>query len=153
MKKLEEPLVEELTVGGCAPSVTKLAKKLKQPGSTIHFNIKKMEKEGKILGYKAVFDNSEIGRGFTVFALVKLDHATYTDPDFTESVAKKISKHSEVESVDIMTGDWELLVKIRAKDQKEYFDNARKCLASEGVVKVHSMVSLKTLKSEYLEVP
>jgi DNA-binding Lrp family transcriptional regulator len=153
MKKLEEPLIKELKAGGCVPAITTLAKRLKQPGSTIHFNVKKMEKEGKILSYNAVFDHSKIGEGFTVFALVKLSDATYKEGDFTEKVAKKIATHPEVESVDIMTGDWELLVKIRAKDQGEYYSLARKCIAMPGVVKVHSMVSLRQFKSEYVVLP
>ena len=153
MKNLEKPIIEELNVGSCAPAITKLARKLKQHGSTIHFNIKRMEKEGKILGYKAVFNGQKIEQGFTVFALVKLNDTTYKDPGFTERIAKKIARHPEVESVDIMTGDWELLVKIRAKDQKDYFEAARRCIANEGVVKVHSMISLSSLKSEYTCLP
>ena len=153
MKKLEEPLIRELTTGGCVPAVTKLAKKLRQPGSTVHFNIKKMEKEGKILGYKAVFDNEKVGRGFTVFALLKLDPTTYKNPKFAEEMATQVAKHPAVESVDIMTGDWELLVKVHAKDQKEYYETVSKGIAREGVVKIHSMVSLKELKSEYFRIP
>ena len=153
MKKLEEPLIKELRAGACVPAITTLAKRLKQPGSTIHFNVKKMEMEGTILSYKAVFDHSKIEEGFTVFALVKLNELAYEDEHFTERVAKKIASHAEVESVDIMTGDWELLVKIRAKDQGEYFGLARKCIAMPGVVKVHSMISLRELKSEYMVLP
>jgi len=153
MKKLEEPLINELRNGCCVPAITKLAKKLKQPGSTIHFNIKKMEKEGKIVGYKAIFDYSKINRGFTGFALVKLDQRAYHDLGFIDKMAARIVKNPEVESVDDMTGDWELLVKIRAKDHKEYLEVVKRCLSEEGIVKVHTLVSLKQYKSEYMVMP
>jgi len=146
-----ERLVDALRAGYCVPAVTKLAKRLKQPGSTIHFNIKKMEKDGRIMAYKAVFDKERIGLGFTGFALVKLSERAYTDPDFTLKVGRRIAKHPEVESVDVLTGEWELIVKISAKDQKDYFSLVRRCIAGEGISKVNSLISLSQLKSEYVE--
>jgi len=151
MKNIEEELVEELRVGGCAPAITRLAKKLRKPGSTIHFNVKKMEKEGKILSYKAVFDYEKIGQGFTAFALVKLSSRVYEKEGLTSEIAARIAGHPEVESVDVLTGEYELIVKLRAKDQKEYFSLARKCIAGEGIVKVNSLISLEQFKSEYVE--
>jgi DNA-binding Lrp family transcriptional regulator len=149
-RNLEEKLIKELRTAGCAPSITKLSKKLRQAGSTIHFNIKKMEKEKKILAYKAVFSNEKIGQGFTGFALVKLSSKAYERRGFTLEIAKRIGKHPEVESVDILTGEWELIVKIRAKDQKEYFSLVQKCCGGEGVVKINSLISMEQVKSEYV---
>jgi DNA-binding Lrp family transcriptional regulator len=151
MKTIENELIEELRIGSCAPAITKLAKKLRKPGSTIHFNIKKMEKEGKILSYKAVFDNEKIGQGFIAFALVKLSSSVYSEEALTSRIAKRIAKYPEVESVDVLTGEYELIVKLRAKDQKEYFALARKCIAGEGIAKVNSLISLGQFKSEYVE--
>jgi len=151
MKDIEEDLVRELRIGGCAPAITKLARKLRKPGSTIHFNIKKMEKEGKILAYKAVFDNEKIGQGFTAFAMVKLSSKAYEKRSFTSEIAKRFSKHPAVESVDALTGEWELVVKIRAKDQKEYYALAQEIIRGEGIVKVNSLISLEQFKSEYVE--
>lgn len=151
MKNLEPRLVELLRTGCCAPSITKLAKKLGQPGSTIHFNIRKMEEAGKILAYKAVFDNARIGKGFTAFALVKLSADAYEKEGFALAVAKRIARHPEVESVDVLTGEWELIVKIRAQDQNDYFKLVQQCIAGEGVVKVNSLISLASAKSEYIE--
>jgi DNA-binding Lrp family transcriptional regulator len=151
MKDIGEELVEELRTGGCSPAITKLAKKLRKPGSTIHFNIKKMEKEGKILAYKAVFDNEKIGQSFTAFALVKLSSKAYERREFTSEVAKRIAEHPAVESVDALTGEWELIVKMRAKDQKEYYSLAQEIISGEGIVKVNSLISLEQFKSEYVE--
>jgi len=52
--------------------------------------------------------------------------------------------------VDALTGEWELLVKIRAKDQKEYFALTEEILSGEGIVKVNSLISLEQMKSEYV---
>jgi len=150
MKNTEEELIGELRTGGCAPAITKLAKRLRKPGSTIHFNIKKMEKEGKILAYKAVFDYEKVGQGFAAFALVKLSSKAYEKRDFASEVARRIAKHPAVESVDALTGEWELIVKIRAKDQREYYSLAQEIISGDGIVKVNSLVSLGQFKSEYV---
>ena len=47
-----------------------LAKKLHEPSATLHYNIKKLEREGVIKSYKAVFDYKKIGEGFTAFILI-----------------------------------------------------------------------------------
>jgi DNA-binding Lrp family transcriptional regulator len=153
MKNIEDSLIEELKTGGCTPAITKLAKKLRKPGSTIHFNIKKMEKEEKILAYKAVFNHEKINEGFTAYALVKLSSEVYENVDLTMKIAERIAKNPEVESVDALTGEWELLIKIRAKDQKEYFSVVQRCIGGHGVEKVNSLISLKQVKSEYTMVP
>ena len=150
MRNIEEKLVKELRAGGCVPAITKLGRTLGIPGSTIHFNVRKMQKEGKILAYKAVFNNEKIGAGFTGFALVKLSSEAYETAGFTSDVARRIARHPEVESVDVLTGEWELIVKIRAKDQKEYFALAQHCIAGKGIAKVNSLISLEQFKSEYV---
>lgn len=151
MKNIEEELVRELRSGGCVPAITKLARKLNHPGSTIHFNIRKMEKEGKILAYKAVLSNEKVGAGFTGFALVKLSAEAYEKLSLTTEIAKRIARHPQVESVDVLTGEWELIVKIRAKDQKEYFTAVQRCIGGKGIAKVNSLISLEQFKSEYVE--
>jgi Lrp/AsnC family transcriptional regulator for asnA, asnC and gidA len=153
MKDIVEELIRELQAGGCAPAITRLAKRLRKPGSTIHFNIRKMEKDGKILSYKAVFDNERIGQGFTAFALIKLSSAAYERKGFGSEVAKRIARHPAVESVDALTGEWELIVKIRAKDQKDYYSLVQEIISGEGIVKVNSLISLQQFKSEYVRLP
>ena len=152
MGNLEEHLIKELEVGCCYPGITKLAKKLSAPGATVHFNIRKMEKERKILAYKAVFDNAKINRGFSAFALVKLSGKAYEKRGFTLETARRIARHPQVESVDILTSEWELMVKICAKDQTDYLSIVEQCVGGDGIVKVNSLISLAKVKSEYVEI-
>ena len=121
MKKIEHTIISKLlTKDYCSPKIATLAGKLLKPNTTIHYNVKKMEEDGKIIGYKAVFNFKEIERGFCVIAHMKLDGKAYNDMETFVKFAKRIANNEEVESVDIVTGEWELIVKIRAKDQDEY---------------------------------
>jgi len=118
MKNIEPKLIELFKTGYCTPQIAQIAKKLKEPSTTIHYNIKRLEKEGKIKAYSAVFDYKKINEGHCTYILVNLIQEKYGDP---EEVAKMIAKDSKVESVDICTGDYELLIKLRSKDIDDYY--------------------------------
>lgn len=147
MKDIRQRLIDLFKQGYCTPQIARLAKKLKSPSTTLHYNIKRLEKEGAIKAYKAVFDYKKIDEGFCAYALVSLSPKECD----AEQMAKELIKHSKIESVDICTGDWELVVKSRTKDQEEYYELVKNALVREGVLKVKSLTSLKQLKTEFVE--
>jgi len=153
MKNIEGKLITSLKKGLCVPSSVKLARELKEPTSTMHFNIKKLEREGKILGYKPIMNYKKIEKGFCGFALVKLDKEIYRNTKLALKEAERIAKHESVESVDLITGNFELLVKIRAKDHDDYFTKTGEILSSEHIEKVNTLVSIKQIKSEHTNLP
>ena len=125
-----------------------VAKKLKEPATTIHYNIKQLEKKGAIKAYKAVFDYKKIEEGFCAFVLISLSPDEYGDP---EKIGKELAKHSEIESVDIATGDWEMVVKVRTKDQDAYYELIKNVISRKGVIKIKTLTSLRQLKTEFVE--
>jgi len=147
MKNLEQKMLPLLKKGHCTPKIAELAKKLGEASTTIHYNIKKLEKDGKIKAYKAVFDHSKIDEGFCAIALLNLDSNVYGDP---ETIVKKIAQYPEVESIDICTGDWELVVKLRAKNQEDYMESVKRILAQKGIIKIKSLISLRQIKNEFV---
>ena len=148
MKNITQKLIELFKKGYCTPQIARIAKLLKQPSTTIHYNIKKLEKEGAIKAYKAVFDYKKIGQGHCTYILVNLEKEKYGDP---EGVAKEMAKDSRVESVDICTGGYELLLKLRTKDIDEYYAYIKEAIKRFGITKTISMTSLKQLKTEFVE--
>jgi Lrp/AsnC family leucine-responsive transcriptional regulator len=149
MKDLTPKLISLFKKGYCTPQIARIAKNLREPSTTIHYNIKKLEKEGSVKAYKAVFDYKKIGEGFCAFVLLSLSPDEYGDP---ERIGKELSKHSEIESVDICTGDWEMVLKIRVRDQEEYYNLIKNVISKKGVAKIKSLTSLKQLKTEFIEV-
>ncbi|MFH1316741.1 MAG: Lrp/AsnC ligand binding domain-containing protein [Candidatus Woesearchaeota archaeon] len=57
-------------------------------------------------------------KGHCTYVLGNLSSDNYAEP---EVVAKDIARHDEVESIDIVTGDYEILMKLRTKDIDEYY--------------------------------
>ena len=149
MKDIKPKLIRLFKEGYCTPQISRIAKTINEPAGTIHYNIKKLEEEGAIKTYKAAFDYRRIGEGFCVFLLIALSPGEYTDP---ERIADGLAKHREVESVNVVAGDWELIVKIRTKDQDEYFTLLKNVISKEkGIGKTRSINSLKDIKTEFVK--
>ncbi|MFH1589658.1 MAG: Lrp/AsnC family transcriptional regulator [archaeon] len=148
MKDITSKLVKLFKTGYCIPQIARVAKQLQEPSTTLHYNIKKLEKEGAIKTYKAVFDYKKINEGFCVFMLVKLSPDEYGDP---ERIGRELMKLPHIESIDIITGDWEMIIKIRTKDQDEYYDLIKNVISRKGITKITTLTSLKQLKTEFVE--
>ena len=147
MKNIAEKLVKLLKDGNCTPQIARIAKKLKEPSTTLHYNIKKLERAGAIKTYKAVFDYKKIDEGFCAFVLISLSPDEYGNP---EKLGNELAKHPQVESVDICTGNWEMIVKVRVKDQDAYYSLVKNVISRKGINKIVSLTSLKQLKTEFV---
>lgn len=148
MKNIKPKLIRLFKEGYCTPQIARIARTIHEPSTTIHYNIKKLENEGAIRTYKAVFDYKKIDEGFCAYVLIALSPAEYSTP---ERMARDLAKHKEVESVDLVAGDWELIIKIRTRDQDEYYNFLRDVLSGqEGLQKSKSMISLKQIKTEFV---
>ena len=147
MKNIKEKLVNLFRLGYCTPQIARIAKKIQEASTTIHYNIKSLEREKIIRTYKAVFDYKKIDLGYCAYVLCQISPDEYVDP---ERIAKNFVKHDKIESVDICTGDWELILKIRAKDQDEYYQFVKNVISRKGIIKIKTVSSLKQLKTEFI---
>jgi DNA-binding Lrp family transcriptional regulator len=148
MKDIQPKLIRLFKEGYCTPQIARIAREIDEPSATIHYNIKKLENAGAIKTYKAVFDYKQINEGFCAFVLMALSSTEYSAP---EEIAGILARHREVESVDILAGEWELILKIRTKDQDEYFEFLKEVLSKQkGIAKTSSIVSLKQIKTEFV---
>ena len=75
--------------------------------------VKELEKEGLIRGYKAVIDWEKMD-GAYVSAIVELNVVPKAGLGF-EEVAEKVMKYREVESVYLMSGNYDLNVIVKGK--------------------------------------
>ncbi|MCX6777903.1 MAG: Lrp/AsnC family transcriptional regulator [Candidatus Micrarchaeota archaeon] len=149
MKDIRRRLIELFKNGYCTPRIARIARELQEPSTTIHYNIKRMEIEGLTKAYKAVFDYKKIGEGFCTYVLISLSPDEYGNP---ERVGRELVRFPQIESIDIITGDWEMLLKVRTKDIEEYYEFVKKALSKKGIVKTKSLSSLRQLKTEFVKV-
>lgn len=148
MKNIEPRLINLFKEGYCTPQIARIAKKLKEPATTIHYNIKRLEQEGKVKTYKAVFDYKKINEGHCTYIFVNLSKENYAEP---EKIAQEIAKDERVESIDICTGEYEMLIKLRTKDIDEYYLLIKEWIKKYDFIKTTSVTSLKQVKSEFVQ--
>lgn len=78
---------------------------------------RRLEKEGYIRGYSAVLDANKLGRGFTVFCLVKLRQMS---KEAAEDFVARIKDIPEVSECYNITGEFDYLLKIAAPSMPYY---------------------------------
>jgi Lrp/AsnC family leucine-responsive transcriptional regulator len=95
-----------------------VAKKINAPITTVFAKIKRMEELGIIKGHRAILAPELLGSGTTAFILASVSYRAKADdaPVSQRTVAEEIGKFSEVQEVHIITGDWDLLIKLRAEN-------------------------------------
>lgn len=99
-------------------STRELAKDLGSPITTVYAKIKRMEALGVISGYKAILNSKKLDLGTTAFILASFEYRPTGQEKVLSQrdIAKEIAKLAEVQEVHIISGDWDILVKIKVKD-------------------------------------
>jgi len=139
----------------CKLSTRELASKVGSPVTTVYAKIRRMEDLGVIKSYKAVVNGTRLGIGTTAFILISVAYRQ-TDRETLLSqreIAKEVSKFAEVQEVHIITGDWDLIIKVKAEDVgavgKFVIDKLR---TIKGIEKTLTCLAFDTVK-EGLTIP
>ncbi len=95
-----------------------IAKKISSPITTVFAKTKRMEELGIIKRYRAILAPEKLNLGTAAFILASVSYRTKNDdiPVSQRDVAEEIARLPEVQEVYIITGDWDLLVKLRAEN-------------------------------------
>jgi Lrp/AsnC family transcriptional regulator, leucine-responsive regulatory protein len=106
--------------------------------------IRRLESEQVILGYHAQLDPDAIGIGFVAFVTLVLDYVTATT---AERFYQEIRAIPEIMSCYIVSGGYDALLHVAAKDSQAYseivFDRLRRI---PGVKDVRSSFVMRTIK-------
>jgi Lrp/AsnC family leucine-responsive transcriptional regulator len=94
-----------------------IAKKVDAPITTVFAKTKRMEELGVIREYRAILAPEKLKSSTAAFILASVSYRTKAEdiPISQRVVAEEIAKFPEVQEVYIITGDWDLLVKLRAE--------------------------------------
>ncbi len=148
MKDIRGKLIELLGSGYCTPQISGLARVLKEPTSTIHYNIKQLEKE-TIKKYRAVFNYEMTEQGFCTYVMIHLMPDEYVDP---AKIANELAEYPQIECIDLVTGNWDLILRVRTKDIKEYYQFVKNVLGKKKLSRIQSVPSMKQIKDEFVKI-
>lgn len=93
-----------------------LAEAVDLRAASVHARVQRLEKEGYIRGYHAAIDPEKVGRGLTAFVSIGLEGGRKGETPRTEALADHLRKDPDVVEVHAITGEDDLLVKVRTSD-------------------------------------
>jgi DNA-binding Lrp family transcriptional regulator len=95
-----------------------IAKRINAPITTVFAKAKRMEESGLIKEFRAILAPEKLGSNTAAFILASVSYRAKADdaPISQRAVAEEIAKFPGVQEVHIITGDWDLLIKLRAEN-------------------------------------
>jgi len=101
----------------CRMTAKEIAQTIDAPVTTVFAKIKRMGELGVIKDYKAILNADKLGKGTTAFILASFSYRLKEGTQLSQrKIAKEIAKLLEVQEVHIITGDWDILIKVKEKD-------------------------------------
>ena len=100
-------------------TANQIAKKVNAPITTVFAKTKRMEEMGIIKQYRAILSAEKLNLGTAAFILASVSYGAKNEdetPVSQRQVAEEIARFPEVQEVHIITGDWDLLVKLRGEN-------------------------------------
>jgi Lrp/AsnC family transcriptional regulator, leucine-responsive regulatory protein len=142
--KVDRILLRELQVNAQA-GIAQLAEKAGLSPSTAHRRIKLLEERGLIKGYAATLDHKQLGLANAFFVEVSLTGQT---EDAMEKFEKAVQRVPEILECHLMSGPFDYLLRVVAKDAEDYERIHRSKLARlPGLQRIQSLLALRTVKA------
>lgn len=140
----DKMILEELQKDARVPT-KRIAQNLDIPRVTVHTRIEKMKKDGIILGFTVITDYIKIGLPVTAFVFVSFSSQEKLSQ---QELAEQIAEIKNVFEVHLISGEWDILVKIRG----ESLDKIGKIVLNEirtlqGVAKTITCPSFANVKN------
>lgn len=127
-------------------TIKELAAQLNLSTTPVFERIKRLERDGFILGYQAEIDASKVGLGLMVYCDVSLNqHHT----EFISKFAEEIVEFPEVLECYHVGGTYDFLLKVLSPDMMSYQQFITQRLASlENIGKVQSSFVMNVIKKD-----
>jgi Lrp/AsnC family leucine-responsive transcriptional regulator len=121
-----------------------LAEKLGLPTSTVFNRIKKMSEAGVIKNIVPIIDPAALG--FTTTAWIRMGVDLKVD---CCKVAEKLAENPKLLEVHEVAGDWDILAKVKARNNLELHDLAKELYKVPEVTRISTLIGLKTVKESH----
>ncbi len=152
MDELDARILGEIVKNGRI-TLTELAKRVKAPRTTLTSRFRKLVESGYVKGFTAILDYKKLGYQLTAFVLVQIRRGKPVQGKSNQEIfIEKVASESEsrpdlpwVEEAHIITGDYDILLKVRARNM----DELTKFLVAElarhpDVERTHTLMVLKS---------
>lgn len=108
--------------------------------ATVNRRVRRLEDQGIIQGYTAVFDAHAVGWAMTVLIGLRIEKG------HLRTVQQAIARDPRVFAVYDVTGEWDGVVLARVRDRADLDDLAKTTLSQERIARTNTMVVLSTVQ-------
>lgn len=143
MDKLDRQLISLLQEDG-KMTIAQLADKVNRSTTPVYERVKKLEREGVIMGYTALVDPQKIGLGLTAFCEVSLQSHKQSKLEAFEAEVKVLDEVVECHHI---AGSFDYLLKIQTANINTYQEFlSHKLSAVPHIAKLQSAFGMKRVK-------
>jgi Lrp/AsnC family transcriptional regulator for asnA, asnC and gidA len=123
-------------------ALSEIARRLDMGTATIHERVNGLEEAGFIREYRAVLDPNLLGVDEVAFISIR------TEPGRPSAVAERLAEEQHIQEIHEITGDADLLVKVRVGDRSDLTDLLTAIGTYDGVEATSTNVALRSVKEE-----
>lgn len=142
LDEIDRKILSILQADGRA-ALSEIARRLDMGTATIHERTNALESEGYIREYRAVLDPELLGRDEVGFISVNTTAGRFSE------VAERLVEVTAIQEIHELTGDSDLLLKVRVSDRKELTELLREIGQFDGVEETTTDVALRSVKEEH----
>jgi len=121
-------------------SIKDLSKSLGISSPAVKKRYDRLFEEGIIEGTTVKVNLKKVGLNLSFFSMVKVSDANYS-----VEISKELMKLDEIFSVDIITGEYDLIFKGGVQDQDRLFDLINRVQSIPHIERLFTMIILKSL--------
>lgn len=123
-------------------ALSEIARRLDMGTATIHERTKSLEEEGYIREYRAMLDPELLDINEVAFLQICTEAGRFSE------VAERLAEHSAIQEIHEITGDADLLLKVRVRDKTGLTDLLTEIGRFDGVESTETSVALRSVKEE-----
>jgi len=142
MDEIDFKILKELQRDGRI-SFAEISRRIGVPDSTVYDRFTRLKDSGVIRGITVLLDDKKLGINITALVGVETRSENYS------RVAKELSRIDEVIEVYGVTGEFDLMVKIKAVSMEDLSRILNVIRSMNGVDDIFVMTVLETFKEEY----
>ncbi|MGV8938950.1 MAG: Lrp/AsnC ligand binding domain-containing protein [Allorhizobium sp.] len=147
LDRLDRKILRALQLEGRLSNI-ELADKVSLSPTATAERVRRLTRDGFIIGYMAVLSPQKLGRNLLVFVEVKLDRTT---PDIFDVFAAAVKRSEDVMECHMVAGGFDYLVKARVAGMEAYRQFlADVILSLPGVRETHTYAVMEEIKTASL---
>nr|MDO8045028.1 Lrp/AsnC family transcriptional regulator [Candidatus Baldrarchaeota archaeon] len=128
----------------CRVTLDQMSKMLNVPKSTLHYRIKRLEKQGVIEGYYAKINPAKLGKEYITVTLVRAKYG----PGYHKKVGEKLAKLPGVWAVYFVLGETDFIILTRSNSRETFMKTLEQMINSKEIERTSTMVVTEIIKED-----